>query len=364
MGTQLKTREAIVNDKIDYTIANSDVLKDFNDGSNLITIYGANGRTEEDFYNRTIRVWQSDLKKNLLESFNFEKADPSKSNGFIEMFANLPVVSDIPIPKDTIINTDDGLQFITKAAGTIPTTGGGPGTVGSGLIPIESVDTGAIFNVEANTITTLPGVIPGVASINNASPTTNGDDGESNAEHTQRFQLELQGLGVTTVDGLRSQAVNADPQISSAKVIEDTSVFQVIIDDGTGFPSADLIALVQALLDDPKNKPVNKEAQAQAPSPVINPLINVQIEFSGTASKTEAELQIDVKTAMSTFINGLEVGEDMDYTALGKAVRDVVLDITSLRFQIDLGSGFDDCIDIPVSSTGVIRINESDINFT
>ncbi|PRR70929.1 baseplate J/gp47 family protein [Clostridium thermopalmarium] len=93
-------------------------------------------------------------------------------------------VDNTVIPKGTIVQTSNGLQFETTEEKIIIN--------GSATVKIEAMEIGEKYNVPSGTITQLPIQLVGIRSINNINPTTGGTENESDAELLQRLLLKIQ----------------------------------------------------------------------------------------------------------------------------------------------------------------------------
>ena len=86
------------------------------------------------------------------------------------------------IKKGDLFETEAGTQFMSLEKKTI---------IEQGQIRIQSVETGSIVNVAANTITKMPISISGVDNVVNEAPTVGGYDAETDAELMKRYYIAL-----------------------------------------------------------------------------------------------------------------------------------------------------------------------------
>ena len=80
------------------------------------------------------------------------------------------------------IETKAGIQYACTADTTINETG---------IVPIQATEIGTYGNTPANTITQIPVTIPGITSVTNESPISNGIDDESDDSLLERYYGHL-----------------------------------------------------------------------------------------------------------------------------------------------------------------------------
>ena len=85
-----------------------------------------------------------------------------------------------------LFETEGGIQF--RAAETVIVSG-------TANVPVFCVTPGAAGNVAAGTVCKMPVQLPGIDSITNPLPMTNGFDAETDAELLERFLERLQQIG-------------------------------------------------------------------------------------------------------------------------------------------------------------------------
>ncbi len=312
MAVNVKTFDVIVQDEIDYMVANQDVVTDFNPGSVIRVELESVAIVIEDLYNRTLRRWASIFRKQLLASFDFEKKENLQATGLVTFSRAVSTPSQIIIPKNTLVATTDGVTFITTAQGVINAS-----QTDSGLVPVQAVEAGPTGNVPGNSITVITTPFTGSETVNNPSQTTGGQFEESDEEHLARFSIHLAGLPRTTTAGIISGALEID-NVRSVQVVSGTCLFDVFVDDGTGSPVASLIDEVQAHLDENNDTP-GTDLTVRSPTKVtitLESTVTMQAFLTGQDLIDEIEL---VKTAQINYINGLEIGDDVSIARLFEA---------------------------------------------
>lgn len=84
--------------------------------------------------------------------------------------------------------------------------------------PIEAVDAGAVGNVAANTITSMPDPPTGIEDVTNHSATTGGEDAETDDQLRQRAKTELS-------EGARATQIALITSINNLVGVENVSIF-------------------------------------------------------------------------------------------------------------------------------------------
>lgn len=223
--------------------------------------------------------------------FGFLRLGAVSATGFVT-FAGAPG-STVAIGQQ--VQTTDGAETFGVVIDTTnvsysPSTNIGPqggyiiGTIGTLAVPVIAAIPGNAGNVQAGTITVILGAplgatISGVNTVNNPSGFLNGLDAESDAAYKARFPAYLAGLAradkaaiisaiQATQQGLVYELIENQNAIGSALPYEDVSLYfdrpggfanptlvpspgmvLVVIDDGSGAPSLNLIDQVVAAID-------------------------------------------------------------------------------------------------------------------
>lgn len=122
-------------------------------------------------------------------------------------------------------------------------------SVASVTVPIQAVSAGSAGNVLANTITSFVAPISGVDAVTNAAALTTGLDAESDPAFIVRFALYILGLRRGTVSAIEGAVISTRQGLTCIVlenkdtdcVTADNGFVTVIVDDGTGTPSATTI---------------------------------------------------------------------------------------------------------------------------
>ena len=354
MPFSVKRYPAILQDMVDWIIANQDKITDLNEGSVIRSFCEAVALEIEQLYIKTRVGFDRELKSVPFYAFNFTKEGAQKASGTVK-FSRTGTSGTIDIPAGTLIATADGIQFETTEDGFIQ-----DGETESQGINIKAVEEGRDSNVPANTIDTIITPISGVEGVYNPTSTTGGQDEESDAEYLKRFQEFIEGLGKSNKAGLIAGAKSVEG-VRSASVVEHFPPeagynVTVYIDDGAGNASQDLIDAVKSVLigdrtsGNPGYKAGGINLRVLAPTKVT---IDVAVEITDDGTFSQATIEYNVKQAIENYINNLWIGDDVIQNKIIEVIMAVSgvadLNLTDPGSNIAIGEG-------QIARTGMITI--------
>ncbi len=358
MSFPVKRLPDLLNDMLVWLIANQDKITDFNEGSVIRSYCEAVGIEIEKLYIRTRTGFDVNLLSLPYNAFNFTRQSAQKAVGSV-VFSRAGTTGDVSIPIGTQIATPNGITFETSAAGSIA-----DGNQDSGSITIVATEGGAVGNVPASTITIIMTPIIGVETITNAAATTGGLDEESDAAFKQRFSEFTEGLGQSSVPGLIAKAKSVDG-VRSAAIFEHfppSSSYNVTIyiEDGNGNAPQGLIDVVELeIIGDgsatyPGVKGAGIKVRILAPTKIT---IDVTTTISGNGLVSETAMEYNIQEAITSYINGLTIGNDMIREKLQAAIMNVngVYDIDSMTAPASNTS---------ITSDEVVRVGTIAITFS
>jgi uncharacterized phage protein gp47/JayE len=236
------------------------------------------------------------------------------------------------VPVGAKVQTADGTQQFSV---TVDSTNGAwnaglngyviPANTSGIGVPVQAVSPGTGGNVQAGSITILSTPIPGVDTVTNASGFTNGIDAESDPALRARFVLYLASLSKATSTAV-GYAITSTRQGLDYTLTEnqdyggttDYGYFYAVIDDGTGFPSDQLLADVGSAID--AVRPLTSRFGVFAP---VVETANVAMALTTAANFDHATVVAAVSAALQDFINGLTLGSPLPYTRLAGVAYEV-----------------------------------------
>lgn len=194
--------------------------------------------------------------------FGFERLAARSATGNVT-FSRFTTTAQSVVPFGALLQSADGTQTFTintDPANPAYSLAAGGYLVGIGVatltVAVTAVTPGTGGNVLANTITSMGQGIPGVDTVTNSAAFVDGADAESDTSFYARFVLWVNSLSQATDAAIRS-AVAGVEQGLQVSIIEnqdldgtyDPGLFNIIVDDGSGAPSAGLLASVQSAVE-------------------------------------------------------------------------------------------------------------------
>lgn len=191
-------------------------------------------------------------------------------------------------------------------------------------LPVQAVVPGAGGNVQAGAVSLLATAIPGVDSVSNAAPMRNGRDAESDTALRTRFQNFLDTRSRATARAV-AYAIAQIQQGLEYLVAENVDAagntrlgsFVVTVDDGSGTPSAALLAEVTAAVDGVR--PIGTVFAVQPPV-----VVRVDIAFTLTlaAGAAQASIAAAVGQAVTAYANALPIGAALTRSRIAQLAHD------------------------------------------
>ncbi|HEY0183254.1 MAG TPA: baseplate J/gp47 family protein [Rhodopila sp.] len=233
------------------------------------------------------------------------------------------------IPVGTIVKTTDGSTSFSVAANAALSIWQAasssyvlPGGVGSADLPVICAIGGSIGNVLAGTITVIAASVPGIDQVSNANPLSDGADAETDEAFRARFQGYLASRSRATLLAVQNAIANVRQGLSVA-IEENTAPdgtarigsFLVLVDDGTGYPTADLLSTVAAAVD--SVRPIGSTFAAIAPQVLI---VNVSLTAI-LGPNTPAAVCIPViQNCIAVYLNSLPIGGGASVTRIAQSI--------------------------------------------
>lgn len=220
------------------------------------------------------------------------------------------------IPVGAQVKTADGSQAFTVYAD--PTSVAWNATLNGYVmansvsaldVGVQAVNPGAQGNVQANTVTLIATALPGVDAVNNSAAFPNGADAETDAALRSRFAAYIQGLSRST--GAAISAAIDGVQQGLAFTIEDgtpeAAQVTITVDDGSGAPSAPLLANVAQAVNAVRAAGV--QAIVQGPS-VVGATISCTLNPAPSVVSSAARnaLVATITSAWLAYVDALPVG--------------------------------------------------------
>ena len=227
---------------------------------------------------------------------------------------------------------------------------------------VQALVAGTSSNVQANTLKQMASPITGVHFVTNLASIMNGAEPESDSAYRDRFKLFINAVNArTTPTGILSAALNT-PGVIAASLIENEDQFGfprpgygvVVIDDGSGEPSSDLIGIVTEAIASTYSPVRGFTIQILVIGPVLEE-VEIALNVKLLPGANEAAVLQVVKLAVMNYINSLSIAdplylENLSFIARGADPNVVAVQPGSVMIN-------DEEADFPASAKTVIRTN-------
>ena len=210
-------------------------------------------------------------------------------------------------------------------------------------VPVQDLAPGTGGNVAVGALSVLVTPTPFVDTVTNASTFSNGVNEETDAALRVRFVAYLASLSRATKSAI-GYAITSVQQGLTYTLTEnqhyaggtDYGYFYVVVDDGSGTPSNDLIANVAASIELYRGATIAYGVFA----PVVT-TANVAMTITVGAGYIHDVVAAQVQAAIQIYINALPVGSTLFYTHVIAIAYETSAGITNVS-NITINSGTSD----------------------
>lgn len=343
---------------LSYMAAQSGVVSDYNDGSQIRTLSEGIGSVVEieSVISNALAV-QAAVNA-AYSVFNITPILSQSSVGSVYFLTGTgsnppPANQNVIIGIGTIVGTSGGVQFqttetVTLASGTTSVSG-----------TIVAVQPGLTGNVPAGSITSLISTLPYPVFVTNTLPTSGGANAELPSQTLARFTSRVLSLGLASPVAIANASIgitagSTTETVKYATVYEPWSVniasgagFSVYIDNGSGSASTTLINSVTSVLNGSFSLNLSGYRPAGVPYSV-NAVVPVyaSVIVSGTAViPTQATLiQSSISSTIISYFGGLPFGQSVttsDLIATASSIGTGLLSSLSVTLYNSSGSVVD-----------------------
>ncbi len=174
-------------------------------------------------------------------------------------------------------------------------------------------------NVLSGTINVISASLPGIDQVNNTNPLSNGVNAETDQVFRNRFQGYLTSRSRATLGAVQNAIANVRQGLDVA-IEQNTGLgggpqvgaLLVVVDDGTGYPSTDLLSSVASAVD--AVRPVGTTF-AVVPPQVLIVNVSLTAEFVSAGYTTTGIPAI--QNYIATYLNSLSIGSMASITRVG-----------------------------------------------
>lgn len=275
-------------------------------------------------------------------------------------------ISALILPGTQVITTDQTQTFTVDTDTTNgawnPTMGGYfvPAGTLSVDVPVVAEQAGISGNIQAGAISLIASAIPGIETVTNAAPMGGGEDAESDDALKERFQVYVVTRARATPVAVAYAIVSVQQGLSYA-IAENSDAagnyrpgnFIVVVDDGTGAPSASLISTIYAAVD--QVRPIGSTFMVRGPDIVP---VSISMTISVRTAAQKPALQGIVQAAVLDYVNTLTVGEKLLFATVVSRALNADPGITNVTSVLLNGT----TSDVDPGKFGVIKASSVTIN--
>lgn len=379
MPLQIQSFDTIVQNQATAIKASTAELVDFDPGSILLALIQANAANS---------LWLQSLISSLLavtrlqtstgsdvdtfvNAFGYTRKAGTEAQGTVTFSRTITTsISYIPATTTIVAASLSGVQFITLADTTNPyynvTTNQYEVPIGLASINVgvKCLTVGVSGNVLAGQINTLVNPPENINTVTNALNFTSGTSQATDAEVKAGFILYLATLSKATLAAIRAAALSVSG-VKKANVVENKTTggatqlgyFYVVVDNGTGTASGDLLASVHSAVELARGLTIQYDVIAVLPTAITS--ITMSLIVDTTDVQARATITSNIKAAVAAYVASLPIGSPagtLYYTRVIQLIYDSsshIIDVsTSPALMINGATA-----DITVDGQHVITLN-------
>lgn len=239
----------------------------------------------------------------------------------------------------TLVQTADGSQqyavVLDTANPAYNASLGGYALAAGGAsvsVPVQALAAGSAANASVGSVSTMIQAVPGVDTVTNAAAFTNGSDAETDAALRKRFIAYVASLSKATKSAV-GYAITSLKTGLTYTLVENTTYagaaqpgyFYVVVDDGTGAPPSSFLSTVSNAID--AVRPLCSSFGVFAP---VIQTADVSMTIQTAAGYDHNAVVGLVSAALTSYINGLGLGNQLTYTRLAQVAYDASAGVTNV----------------------------------
>ncbi len=333
MPVPLKSFNTLVQDQIAVINAASTTLTDFEVGSILRAL--TEGQSSASIWIQALisaaiaiarlqTSYGNDVDT-FVQQFGYTRQQATASTGVVTFSRSVTTTaSNIPA-SSTVISTSSAtpLKFTTVLNTSHPNYDPATnsyvmdiGVSSISNIPVQCNQTGLIGNVQAGQINSISSPLVNVNNVTNPIAFDNGSNTATDTQTKSGFVLYLQGLSKATYLAIAFAVVSTPfygNKVTRYQIVENKDTngnvlygfFFVVVDDGSGSPSSDMINAISANVSLYRGLSIMWSVIA----PVVVTLeIVMDITLDVDTAAVRSEVTSSIKQALLTYINTLPIG--------------------------------------------------------
>ena len=257
----------------------------------------------------------------FIRDFGMPRLPASYAAGLATFSRAGPGIASVVPVGTTVLTADRSQSFVV--------TGTAPYALPAGTlavqVPVQSVAAGPGGNIQAGTLGLIAAALPGIDTVANGAGFAGGVAAESDAALRVRFPLFVDSRSRGTPSAVAfaiatyQQGLTFSIQVGNdATGAVRSGSFVVTVDDGTGTPSATLLANVYQAID--PIRPIGTSFFVVAP---VRVPVGISLSISPALGYNRLNLIGPVASAVVAYVNGLPLGSALDYTRIAWAAYGV-----------------------------------------
>jgi uncharacterized phage protein gp47/JayE len=295
-----------------------------------------------------------------MADYGFTRLPASYASGPVT-FSRFTATNQATIPVGTVVQSADGTQQYAVIADT--TNPAYNATLSSFVVPagtnsitvtVQAVTAGAAGNMLANQVNALGQALPGIDTVTNANPFTNGADAEADTAFRTRFIAYIASLSKGTKGAVGYAITSLQQNVSYTYTENETyggatnmGFFYVVVDDGSGNPPSSFLSTVYNAIDAVRPATVNFAVFA----PVLQTAaVSMALTTTGDSATHNAVIAL-VTAALQSYINTLPLGGSLSYSRLSQIAYDASPLVTNVT-AVTLNGG---TADLAVTAKQIIK---------
>lgn len=220
---------------------------------------------------------------------------------------NVVVKGNGTIPVGTLFQTESGISFTTTTTTTA--------VKNEATIPVQCTEAGTVGNVGANTVTVIPMSIPGITSVTNPEPMTDGFDQESDDDLYERFHFHVTQPATSGNCNDYIEWASSISGVGHVKVLpiwNGPGTVKVLVTDANGEPASPAL-LNKVITYIESVRPIGPEVTVVTPS-----LFDLTIKLTVTSGDGDADY---IKTMLNKyFVSRNFTGTTISYAKVGNMI--------------------------------------------
>lgn len=246
-------------------------------------------------------------------------------------FSRFTATTEATIPVGATVETEDGSQVYAVALDTSHAAWSVPRAlyviapgVPSVTLPVVAVTPGAAGNAALGVVNVITGSLPGLDTAINNATFFSGSDPETDVAFRVRFQLFIASLSKATKAAIANAIASLQQNLRYALVENETysgeerrGHFYVVVDDGTGSPTSETLALVSAAIE--AVRPIGIDYGVFPPDVVE---VSVALTVTLFAGADGPETSAAVTSAIEAYIDGQGLGGVVRWTRIAQVAYD------------------------------------------